>query len=144
MRMFGLGPRREETVVDADTGETVVVEHHGEISAEAVTARREAERLRAERDQLLRREATRRRSRAPVLGLMVALIAVIGVVWMVLAFREGSFAAGGAVVDAKIAQVSQPARQAAENAAQRSGEAVEKAGQSLEAQGRKIKDTAGN
>lgn len=144
MRMFGLGPRREETVVDRDTGETVAVEHHGEMSAEAAAARREAERLRAERDQLLRREARRRRSRAPVLGLMVALVAVIGVIWMVLAFQQGSFAKGGAVVDAKIAEVSQPARQAVDNVAQRSGEAVEKAGQSLEAQGRRIKDTAQN
>lgn len=144
MRLFGLRPHREETVVDADTGETMVVEHHGSVSAEAAAARREAERLREERDQLLRREARRRRSRAPVLGLLVAVIAVLGVVWMVLAFREGSFAKGGAVVDAKIAQVSEPARQAAENAAQRSGEAVERAGQSLEAQGRRIKDTARN
>ena len=144
MRMFGLGPRREETVVDPDTGETVVVEHHGAVSAEAAAARREAERLRAERDRLLSRETRRRRSRAPVFGLLVALVAVIGVVWMVLAFREGSFAAGGAVVDAKIAQVSEPARQAAANAAQRSGDAVEKAGQSLEQQGRKIKGAAGN
>ncbi len=144
MRMFGLGPRREETVVDADTGEAMVVEHHGAVSAEAVAARREAERLRDERDQLLRREARRRRSKAPMVGLLIALVAVIGIVWMVLAFREGSFAAGGAVVDAKIAQVSEPARQAAENAAQRSGEAVEKAGQSLEEQGRKIKGAGGN
>ncbi|MEO6340851.1 MAG: hypothetical protein ABIO39_12475 [Caulobacteraceae bacterium] len=144
MRMFGLGPRREETLVDPQTGEAVVVEHHGAVSAEATAAHREAERLREERDQLLRREARRRRSKAPVFGLVVALIAVIGVVWMVLAFREGSFAAGGAVVDAKIAQVTEPARQAADNAAQRSGEAVEKAGQSLEAQGRKIKDTGRN
>jgi hypothetical protein len=142
MRIFGLGAQHHAVAVDSATGQEVVVEHGPETRAEAAHDRREAERLRRERLKLERREARHRHSAAPLLAVIVLLIAVVGAVWMVLAYREGSFAAGGAVVDSKIAQVTQPARDAAHDAAQRSGEAVQHAGQALEAQGRKIQQTA--
>lgn len=59
----------------------------------------------------------------------------------VLAAREGSFAAGGAVVDQKVAEVTQPARIAINETADRTGAAVQNAGQALETQGEKLRET---
>ena len=72
----------------------------------------------------------------------VVLVAALGVVWLALSAREGSFAAGGAVVDQKVAAVTAPARVAVNNAADRTGAAVQNAGQALENQGERIRDTA--
>jgi len=77
-----------------------------------------------------REERPRRRGHGMgVLGFLVVVVAAIGVLWMVLAAREGSFAAGGAVVDHKLAEVTSPARVAANRAVDRTGQAVKTAGQ---------------
>lgn len=92
------------------------------------------------RDRVERRP--RRRRGFPVISLLVVLVAAIGIVWLVLAAREGSFAAGGAVVDQKVAQVTEPARVAASQAVDRTGAAVQNAGQALENQGERIRENA--
>ncbi|OYW42582.1 MAG: hypothetical protein B7Z38_04535, partial [Rhodobacterales bacterium 12-64-8] len=56
-------------------------------------------------------------------------VAAVGALWMVLAAQEGSFAAGGAVVDRKIAEITAPARVATNEAVVRTGAAVQNAGQ---------------
>jgi hypothetical protein len=84
----------------------------------------------------------RRRRGFGLVGMAVALVAVLGVLWLVLAAREGSFAGGGAVVDQKIAEVTSPARAAANQAVDRTGAAVQNAGQAIETQGQKIRKTA--
>jgi hypothetical protein len=90
-----------------------------------------------------RPERTRRRRGFGMIGLAVTLVAVLGALWLVLAAREGSFAAGGALVDQKLAEVTSPARVAATQAVDRTGAAVQSAGQALETQGQKIRK-AGN
>jgi hypothetical protein len=77
-----------------------------------------------------------------LVGVAVTVVAVLGVLWVVLAVREGSFAGGGKVVDQKIAELSAPARNAANQAVDRTGRAVQDAGQAIENQGEKIKRSA--
>ena len=84
----------------------------------------------------------RRRHGFGLVGMAVTLVAVLGVLWLALAAREGSFAAGGAVVDQKIAAATQPAKVAAAQAVDRTGQAVQNAGQALETQGQKIREKA--
>lgn len=54
-------------------------------------------------------ERARHRSH-PFLTVVVALVAVVGGAMLFLAAREGSFASGGQVMDAKIAQASAQAK----------------------------------
>jgi hypothetical protein len=84
----------------------------------------------------------RRRHGLSMIGLAVTLVAVLGVLWVVLAAREGSFAGGGAVVDHKVAEVTAPARMAVNQAVDRTGQAVKNAGQVIENQGEKIRQKA--
>jgi hypothetical protein len=77
-----------------------------------------------------------------LIGFLVVVIAAVGVLWMGLAYREGSFAAGGAVVDRKLAEVTQPARVAAVEAVDKTGQAVQGAGQAIETQGQRLRETA--
>lgn len=89
-----------------------------------------------------RADRARRRRGFGLAGLLVVVIAAVGVLWLVLAAREGSFAAGGAVVDQKLAEVTNPARVAANQAVDRTGAAVQNAGQTLETQGERLRETA--
>ncbi len=96
-------------------------------------------------EQVRARRAERPRRRGGGLGfagVIVALVAVLGVLWLVLAARHGSFAAGGAVVDQKIAEVTSPAKVAADQAIDRTGQAVQNAGQALQSQGQRIRQAA--
>jgi hypothetical protein len=87
-------------------------------------------------------ERKRHRS-SPMLTVFLLLIAVMGAVLLYYAFREGSFAGGGAVVDNKISQVTSQAAPAAQNAAATAGALAEKAGDKLKAQGQAVQqDTA--
>jgi len=83
-----------------------------------------------------------RRAGLGLFGVAVALVALFGVLWIVLAVREGSFSAGGAVVDRKIAAASQPVRMATNQAVDRTGQAVQDAGQAIEGQGERIRGAA--
>ena len=84
----------------------------------------------------------RRRHGLGLIGAVVTLAAVLGALWVALAVHEGSFSAGGAVVDRKIAEAALPAKVAASQAVDRTGQAVQNAGQAIESQGEKIRKTA--
>ncbi|HEX4196639.1 MAG TPA: hypothetical protein VHZ26_04280 [Caulobacteraceae bacterium] len=83
----------------------------------------------------------RRRGGFGPLSFILLLAAVIGVVLIVFAVREGSFSAGGAVVDNKLDQATSGVAPAIDNAASKTGTAMETAGQNLKDQGAAI---AGN
>ncbi|HZC16958.1 MAG TPA: hypothetical protein VE309_09355 [Caulobacteraceae bacterium] len=83
-------------------------------------------------------ERSRRRGGFGPLGLIFVLAAVIGVVLIVFAVREGSFSAGGAVVDNKLGQATSSVAPAIDNAASKTGTAMETAGQDLKDQGAAI------
>jgi hypothetical protein len=72
-----------------------------------------------------------------VLAVIVGLVAVIGAGMLALAFEQGSFAAGGAVIDGQIAQV----RAAADNA---TGQARAKAGAALSSAGQSVQQVGSN
>ena len=85
----------------------------------------------------------KRHHRSPVLTVSLVLIALVGAVVLFYAFREGSFAGGGAAVDNKLAQVGSQAVPAVESAAAKAGTIAEQAGDKLKSQGQAIKqDTA--
>ena len=84
----------------------------------------------------------RRHHGSPVLTLVLILAALAGAVVLFYAFREGSFAGGGAVVDHKIAQASAEAVPAVQTAAVNAGAMAEKAGDSLKSQGQAIQQAA--
>jgi len=160
MRIPGFGPKRP-LVADTANGRVVLERRPGE-SVEAFEARRVAyERDLIERDRAApalgrdqayvdgRRDQHRAEKRAPrkrggfgFATAFVVLVAALGVVWLALAAREGSFAAGGAVVDQKVAEVTTPARVAVNETVDRTGAAVQNAGQALENQGERLRDTA--
>jgi hypothetical protein len=79
------------------------------------------------------REArTRRRRRHPMIGLLVAVVAVAGAAMLALAAREGSFARGGQVVDQNLSAAAGQAQNAGADAIARTGQAIQSAGASLE------------
>ena len=160
MRIPGF-PRRDRQAADDHAAEPIYVERRPGESTDAFEARlaaaaRERAALAAaprrgrspprERDTMRidpsRADKPRRRRGFGLVSLVVVLVAALGAVWVVLAAREGSFAAGGAVVDRKIAQVTQPARVAADQAVDRTGAVVQNAGQVIETQGQRIRQTA--
>jgi len=79
-------------------------------------------------------ERSRRRGFGP-LGFILVLVAAVGVILVVFAIREGSFSAGGAVVDNKLVQATSGVAPAIDNAATKTGTAMETAGQNLKDQG---------
>jgi hypothetical protein len=79
------------------------------------------------------REARHRRRRGhPMIGLLLALVAVAGAAMLALAVREGSFARGGQVVDQNLSAAAGQAQNAGADAIARTGEAIHHAGASLE------------
>ena len=88
-------------------------------------------------------ERSRRRGFGP-LGFILVLVAAVGVILVVFAIREGSFSAGGAVVDNKLVQATSGVAPAIDNAATKTGTAMETAGQNLKAQGAAIAGGAPN
>jgi hypothetical protein len=84
------------------------------------------------------REDQRLRSRRRgfgLLGVVLVAAAALGALVIVLAVRQGSFAAGGAVVDAKLSQATGAVTPAIDNAAAGAGSALQAAGQSLKDKG---------
>jgi hypothetical protein len=77
-------------------------------------------------------ERSRRRGFGP-LGFILVLVAAVGVILVVFAIREGSFSAGGAVVDNKLVQATSGVAPAIDNAATKTG-----TGQNLKDQGAAI------
>jgi hypothetical protein len=87
-------------------------------------------------------ERSRRRGGFGPLAFILLLAAVIGVVLVVFAFREGSFTAGGQVVDNKLSQATSSVAPAIDNAAAKTGTALETAGQNLKDQGAALAGSA--
>ena len=80
-------------------------------------------------------ERSHRRGGFGPLGFILVLVAAVGVILVVFAIREGSFSAGGAVVDNKLVQATSSVAPAIDNAASKTGTALETAGQNLKDQG---------
>ncbi len=84
-------------------------------------------------------ERSRRRGRGfGLLGFLLVLVAALGVILIASAIREGSFSAGGAVVDNRLDQATSGVAPAIDNAAAKTGTAMENAGQDLKDQGAAI------
>ena len=157
MKFPGFGRQEPETHVDPVTGVVVTSAPHTLAPRTDLTAdeKARAEQRRIEAAEKARREgyqtgrkdaaiaakAAPRRHGHPVLATLVVLVALVGALWLALAVREGSFTDAGKVVDAKVAEVASPARDAARTAAERSGQAVANAGQAIEQQGEKIRQS---
>jgi len=92
---------------------------------QAQTGRRRGAYRAGERDGQ-RFEARRHRGH-PVLATLVVLVALAGVGYGYLSWQQGSFAAGGAVIDEKLAEV----RGGASQAGVAGGQAVQKAGAAI-------------
>jgi hypothetical protein len=84
----------------------------------------------------------KRHHRSPLLTTILVVVAVVGAVVLFYAFREGSFASGGAAVDNKISQVSAQAMPAVENAASSADAMAQQAGDKLKSQGQTIQQDA--
>jgi hypothetical protein len=77
------------------------------------------------------REARARRRGHPVLGLLVALVAVAGAAMLALAAHEGSFSRGGQVVDQNLSVAADQAKSAGADAVSKTGQAIENAGAAI-------------
>lgn len=83
------------------------------------------------RDEQRAVQRRQRRRSHPIMALLVLAAAAGGVTFTGLAFENGSFAAGGAVVDQKIAEWRADILGGAAQAADKSGRAMQNAGQSI-------------
>ena len=147
MRIPGFGRPERRVIVDPATGREFVEREPGVVVTDArgatvppvhepgATGRDERRAYEAGRV-----DAQRSRRRGPgLLGLIVGILAIIGLVWLFLAWREGSFSGGAAVVDRQLNAVSDQTRSAADKARSDAGQAVENAGQAIKNQGEKLK-----
>ncbi|MFI4974529.1 MAG: hypothetical protein ACHP84_08325 [Caulobacterales bacterium] len=75
-------------------------------------------------------ERARRRS-SPLIAMALILVAAAGGTILYLAAREGSFSAGGEVVDRQVAKAADATSQATKGVADQAGNALEGAGQNL-------------
>ncbi len=95
---------------------------------------------RDEQRVMVRRQ--RRRSH-PVIALAVFAAAVSGIGFMGLAYEEGSFAAGGAVVDQKLGEWRADLTGAAGRAGDQGGHAVQSVGQSISTHSQQLTQQGG-
>ena len=72
-----------------------------------------------------------RRRGHPMIGLLVAVVAVIGAAMLALAVHEGSFTKGGEVVDQNLSSAAGQAQNAGADAIAKTGQAIQNAGASL-------------
>lgn len=82
-----------------------------------------------------RDEHGRRRPRFGLFGLILVVGAALGALFIVVAVRQGSFTAGGAVVDNKLSQAASPVTSTIGNVAAQTGSALQNAGQNLKDEG---------
>ena len=81
-----------------------------------------------------RADERKRHHSHPILGLVIAAAAVLGIGAMYLGFHEGSFSRAGQVVDANLAVAADHTHAASQTAAQKvadAGSAAQQAGQTL-------------
>lgn len=79
-----------------------------------------------------RLDEKKRRRGHPVIGLLVALVAVAGAAMLALAVHEGSFTRGGQVVDQNLQAAAGQAQNAGAGALAKTGEAIQNAGTSIQ------------
>ena len=79
-----------------------------------------------------RHEERARHRGHPMIGLLVALVAVAGAAMLALAIHEGSFSRGGQVVDQNLSAAAGQAQNTGADALARTGQAIQNAGSSLE------------
>ncbi len=96
--------------------------------------------VRDERRVMVRRQ---RRSSHPVFALVVSLAAVSGVGLIGVGYVEGSFAAGGAVVDQKLGEWRANMTGAAGRAGDQGGHAVQSVGQSISSHSQQLTQKGG-
>jgi len=130
--------RRDEAVIDPATG-LAYVQHSAGGPTRAYREGRADQRI-ADAPKIERKK--RPNAGLGVLGFLIIALAVAGGGYLTLAARQGSFAAGGAVIDRQLAAMTSPARNAASETLDRTGYAVQQAGQTVEAQGKKLRDKA--
>lgn len=80
------------------------------------------------------REERGRHRGHPLIGLLVALVAVAGAAMLALAVHEGSFTKGGQVVDQNLAAAAGQAQSAGAGALNKTGQAIQNAGATLQQQ----------
>jgi hypothetical protein len=78
-----------------------------------------------------REEKTRHRGH-PMIGLLLALVAVAGAAMLALAVHEGSFSRGGAVVDQNLSSAAGQAQNAGADALAKTGQAIQNAGTTIQ------------
>ena len=76
-----------------------------------------------------------RHKRNPLVSILIALCAVLGVAVIALAIWKGSFSGAGETLDTTASQAADQARVAGREVADESGEALQDAGRSLEVRG---------
>ena len=86
-----------------------------------------------------RRDERSRHRGHPVIGLLLAVVALMGVGLVYLAAREGSFSGGGQVIDQKLAVASNDVSQTASRAVAGAGDTVTGAGQRVTGAGERVK-----
>jgi hypothetical protein len=80
-----------------------------------------------------RRDERRGRKRHPILMTLMVVVAVLGVVLLALAAKEGSFARSGQVVDDSLNVAAERAQPAAREAAADAGQSLREVGQNIRA-----------
>ena len=81
-----------------------------------------------------RHEERARHRGHPMIGLIVAVVALAGAAMLALAVHEGSFTRGGQVVDQNLTAVAGQAQNAGAGALAKTGQAIENAGSTLQQQ----------
>jgi hypothetical protein len=79
-----------------------------------------------------RREERARHHGHPLIGLLVAVVAVVGAAMLALAVHEGSFTRGGEVVDQNLSSAAGQAQNAGAGALAKTGQAIQNAGQTIQ------------
>jgi hypothetical protein len=76
-----------------------------------------------------------RHKRNPLLTILIALLAVLGVAVVVLAVTRGSFTGAGRTLDAATQDVAEDAREVGREVADETGEGLQDAGRTIEERG---------
>ena len=76
-----------------------------------------------------------RHKRNPLLSILIALVAILGIAVIALAIWKGSFSEAGRTLDQTTQEAAEQARQAGAEVADESGEALQDAGRSVETRG---------
>ena len=82
-----------------------------------------------------------RHKRNPLLSILIALVAILGIAVIALAVWKGSFSEAGRTLDQTTQQAAEQAREAGAEVADESGEALQDAGRNVEQRGEAAQGT---